>query len=289
MPAIPPEIEGAPVQPRPMLQASADPRGCVSLIHHDVPTARDGAAGPVVLGLVLDTLRGRSPLYRFAVFFAHQATARLVGKALPPPAFREETGRRVRARLDDFGTMQRFSARGARAAMRCGVERRDVHLDTPARRVWGDEQCAAPQALPRQVTDGESQDKWPDLTHCVLAPLWMARAVPIWGKPEEGHASEKTLHTAVVSEIARLLAHYGVHPGALLSVADAALGPEDNLAARGEPVLSPRLPATYSACGRVMAEAVARNPGQEGGRRAQTPPTKPRPGPLEKVAAAVGP
>ena len=46
------------------LSAYADQLGLVSLINHYVPTEMDVDAGTVVLGLVLDTLSGRSPLYR---------------------------------------------------------------------------------------------------------------------------------------------------------------------------------------------------------------------------------
>jgi hypothetical protein len=40
-------------------------------------------AGTVVLALVLDTLSGRSPLYRLEEFFAQHDTALLLGKAVP--------------------------------------------------------------------------------------------------------------------------------------------------------------------------------------------------------------
>jgi hypothetical protein len=97
-------------------------------------------------------------------------------------------------------------------------------------------------------------------------------------EPEDGNASDKTLKTTLLSEIAQLLAHYGVQPGASISMADAALVTEDSLAALRDPFFITRLPATYSACGRVIAEAVAHNDWEEGGVLAQTPPTKRRPG-----------
>ena len=59
---LPPAIEVYPVHPRPILTAYADQLGLVSLSNHDVPTERDGDAGTVVLGLVLDTRSGRRPL-----------------------------------------------------------------------------------------------------------------------------------------------------------------------------------------------------------------------------------
>jgi hypothetical protein len=103
------------------------------------------------------------------------------------------------------------------------------------------------------------------------------RAVPIWGKPEDGQASDTTLNTTRVSEIAQLLARHGVAPGAYSSIADAALVTAANLAALRDTLCITRWPATDSACGRVIAEAVAQNRGAEVGVLAQTPPTKHRP------------
>jgi hypothetical protein len=81
-----------------------------------------------------------------------------------------------------------------------------------------------------------------------------------------------------LSEIAQLLAQYGVQPGAYIYIADAALVTEDNLAALRNTLFITRLPATYSECGRVIAEAVASNAWEEVGVLAQTPPTRRRPG-----------
>jgi transposase len=137
------------------------------------------------------------------------------------------------------------------------------------------------------VTYGYSKDKRPDLKQFVLSTLCVDRAVPIWGKPEDGNASDKSLNTTLLSEIAQLLACHGVAPGAYIYIADAALVTEDNLAALGDTLFITRLPATYSECGRVIAEAVARNQWEEVGVLAQTPPTQHRPGTFYKVAEDV--
>jgi hypothetical protein len=115
------------------------------------------------------------------------------------------------------------------------------------------------------------------------------RAGPIWGKPEAGHAADKSLNTPLFSALTQLLACHGVAPGAYRSIADAALVTADKLAALGDTLFSPRLPAPDSACGRVMAEAVARPQWEAGGVLAQTPPPKHRPGTFYKVAEDVVP
>jgi transposase len=284
MPGIPSEIEVYPVQHLPIIKAYADQLGLVSLINHYVPTEMDVDAGTIVLGLVLDTLSGRSPLYRLEEFFASQDTALLLGKSLRPQAFTDDTVGRVLDRLYDFGTMRLFTDCAVRAVTRFDVERRYVHFDTTSRSVWGDYQFAETQDLPFQVTYGYSKDKRPDLKQFVLSTLCVDRAVPIWGKPEDGNASDKTLNTTLLSEITQRLACYGVQPGAYIYIADAALVTADNLAALRDTLFITRLPATYSECGRVIAEAVAHNHWEEVGVLAQTPPTKHRPGTCYKVA-----
>jgi transposase len=274
----------SPVHHLPIIKAYADQLGLVSLMNHYVPTAMEVDAGTVVLALVLDTLSGRSPLYRLEEFFAQQDTELLLGKAVPPQALNDDTVGRVLDRLYDFGTMRLFTACAVRAAMRFGLERRYVHFDTTSRNVWGEYHFAETQDLPFQVTYGYSKDKRPDLKQFVLSTLCVDRAVPIWGKPEDGNASDKTLNTTLLSEIAQLLAHYGVQPGAYISIADAALVTEDSLAALRDTLFITRLPATYSACGRVITEAIAHNQWEEVGVLAQTKPTRHRPGTFYKVA-----
>jgi transposase len=204
MPDIPPEIDVYPVQHLPIIKAYADQLGLVSLINHYVPTEMDVDAGTIGRGLVLDTLSGRSPLYRLEEFFAHQDTALLLGKALSPYAFTDDTVGRVLERLYDFGTMRLFTACAVRAATRFSVEHRYVHFDTTSRSVWGEYEFAETQDLPFQVTYGYSKDKRPALKQFVLSPLCVDRAVPIWGKPEDGNASDQTLNTTLLAGITQL-------------------------------------------------------------------------------------
>ena len=105
----------------------------------------------------------------------------------------------------------------------------------------------------------------------------MDRAVPIWSKPEDGNASDTTLNTTLLSEIAQILAHHGGGPGAYIDIADAALVTEDNLSALGDTCFISRLPATSTECERVIQEAVRHQAWEEVGVLADTKPTKHRP------------
>ena len=111
----------------------------------------------------------------------------------------------------------------------------------------------------------------------MFSTLCVDRAVPLWGKPEDGNASDTTVNNTVLSDIATFLATHGVAPGAYIYVADAALVTEDHLAALGDTLFISRLPATSNACGRLMTEAVAHNTWEDVGVLAHTKPTKHRP------------
>src|SRR5512145_1597207 len=86
-----PPIEVYQVQHLPIVKAYADKIGLVEVINEVVPTEMAIDPGTIVLGMILDTLSGRSPLYRLAEFFACQDTALLVGKAITPGAFDDDT------------------------------------------------------------------------------------------------------------------------------------------------------------------------------------------------------
>ncbi len=278
-----PPIEAYQVQHRPIVKAYADKMGFVEVINQVVPTEMAIDPGTIVLGMILDTLSGRSPLYRLEEFFAHQDTALLLGKAIAPGVFEDDTVGRVLDRLYDTGTMKVFTACAVRADQVFGLDKRSVHFDTTSVSVYGDylpsetQQDQPEQAGPFTITHGSSKDKRPDLKQFVFSTLCVDRAVPLWGKPHDGNASDKTVHNTLLSDIAAFLAQHGVAPGAYLDVADAALVTEDNLTALGDTLFISRLPATYNECGRLITEAVAHNTWEEVGVLAHTKPTKHRP------------
>jgi transposase len=275
-----PPIEAYQVQHLPIVKAYADKIGLVEAINQLVPTEMAIDPGTIVLGMILDTLSGRSPLYRLEEFFTHQDTALLLGKAIPPEAFQDDTVGRVLERLYATGTMKVFTACAVRADRVFGFDKRYVHFDTTSIMVYGDyrpPEEAQEQEVPFRITYGYSKDKRPDLKQFVFATLCVDRAVPIWGTPEDGNASDKTVNNTLLSNIATFLATHGVAPGAYIYVADAALVTEDNLATLGDTLFISRLPATYNACGRLIAEAVAHNTWEEVGVLAHTKPTKHRP------------
>jgi transposase len=176
--------------------------------------------------------------------------------------------------------MKVFTACAVRADRVFGFDKRYVHFDTTSITVYGDyrpPEEAGESEVPFRITYGSSKDKRPDLKQFVLSTLCVDRAVPLWGRAEDGNASDKTVNNTVLSNIATFLATHGVAPGAYIYVADAALVTADNLAALGDTLFITRFPATYNECGRLIAEAVARNAWEEVGVLAHTKPTTHRP------------
>ena len=218
----------------PIVKASADKSGVGEVITALVPSALEVDPGPMVLGLVWDTLRGRRPRSRLEECFAQPDPALLVGQALPAPAFHDATVGRMLERLDAIGTMTRFTAWAGRADTLWGWDKRHVHLDTTSRRVSGDDALPEDREVACTLTPGDSQDQRPDLTPCVRATWGVDRAVPLWGEPHAGNASDTTVHHPRLSTRATCLAPPGVAPGAYTDVAEAALVPAENLAALGD-------------------------------------------------------
>src|SRR5438876_5415722 len=119
-----PTIEAYQVQHLPIVKAYADKIGLVEVINQLVPTEMAVDPGTIVLGMILDTCSGRSPLYRLEEFFTHQDTVLLLGKMVAPEAFNDATVGRVLEHLYDVGTMKIFTACAGRADQVYGLDTR---------------------------------------------------------------------------------------------------------------------------------------------------------------------
>jgi Domain of unknown function (DUF4277) len=215
-------------------------------------------------------------------FLTHQDTALLWGKAVAPEAFQDDTVGRVLDRLEDIGTLKVFTACAVRAARVWGVDKRSIHFDTTSIMVDGEyllSEKAQEAEEPCRITDGDRTDKRPDPQQFVFSTRWVDRAVPLWGTPHDGNASDTTVQNARLSDIATCLAQPGVAPGADIDVADAALVTAEHLTALGDTLFLTRVPATSNECGRLSAAAVAHNTWTALGVIAHTQPPPHCPGP----------
>jgi transposase len=277
---IPEGIEVYQVKHLPIVRGYADKIGMVEVINEIVSTEMGIDAGTMVLGMVMDTLSGRSPLYRLEEFFEGQDTELLLGKAIVSELFNDDNAGRVLDRIYEVGTTKIYTECAVRASRVFELEYRYVHSDTTSRSVYGDYEG---KGDPFTITYGYSKQKRPDLKQFVISMMCVDRSVPIFGKNEDGNASDKGVNNAILTNISRIMARYGVRPGGYIYISDSAMVTQDNLEEMGENLFITRLPATYNECNRVIEETVEEDSWEEIGVIAKTKPTKNRPGTFYKT------
>ena len=232
--------------------------------------------GIAVLAMVLDTLSGRTPLYRLEEFFHEKDTELIMGHDVQPELFCDYNLGRVLDKVFDTGTQKVFSQIAQNAIGVFDVDVRRLHFDTTSISVCGDYDVIDP-AL--KITYGHSKDKRPDLKQFLISMLCVDRNIPILGATEDGNASDKTLNNELLGGVSRHMARHGLEPGAFIYVADAAFVTPDNLAKAKDKNVKflTRLPATYKECHRAISDAVAADSWVDLGELNQTPATKKRP------------
>ena len=269
-------IETYSVKHLPIVKAYADRLGLVELINHLVPSEMDLSPGVYFLGMVLDTLSGRNPLYRLEQFFEDQDTELLLGKEVDAKSFNDVNVGRFIEKVFDIGTVKIFKEISMRAVSGFGLDCRHVHFDTTSRSLYGDYEPYGNH--PFEITYGHSKDHRPDLKQFLISMLCVDRNVPVFGKIEDGNASDKSVNNGVLSEISKHMAAHGLGTGAFIYIADSAAITKKNLKTIGQDILFiSRLPATFKECDRAIKEAVAKDAWEDVGVIAQTEPTAKRP------------
>ncbi len=234
--------------------------------------------GLTVLAMVLDTLSGRSPLYRLQRFYEDKDTELLLGKAIDPGAFADHNVSRVLDSLYETGTGRIFSQIAQNAIGAFALDTGCAHYDTTSINVFGDYDWQDP---PFHITYGHSKDKRPDLKQFLLEMLCVDRDVPIIGATRNGNASDKKLNNELLGGISKHMTRHGIDPGAFIYVADSAMVTRDNLkqAQENQVHFLSRLPANFNDCASVIEQAVAADDDQwvDIGTLAKTPATSKRP------------
>ena len=246
--------------------------GLVEVVNDIVASQMDISPGIVVQAMVLDTLSGRSPLYRIKEFLAGQDVELLVGEDLPAKAFSDiNVGRSLDA-IFKGGPTKIITELGVRATATFALDTTVPSYDTTSTSLWGDYRaCEADSPPPGSViTRGHSKDHRPDLKQFMTELLCVDRGVPIFGRNLDGNSSDKTSNNVVLSRISSIMAKHGLGPGAFVYVADSAMVTEANLKAVGPNRFVSRLPATYNECERAIIEAVDTDQWTHLGRLAET-------------------
>jgi transposase len=269
-------IESYSVKHLPIVKAYADRLGLVELVNHLVPSEMDLPPGIFFLGMVLDTLSGRNPLYRLEHFFEDQDTELFLGKEIDAKSFNDVNVGRFLDKVFDVGSVKIFKEISMQAVAKFGLDCRHVHFDTTSRSVYGDYEAYGND--PFEITYGHSKDHRPDLKQFLISMLCVDRNVPVFGKIEDGNASDKSVNNDVLSEISKYMAAHGLGTGAFIYIADSAAITKKNLKTMGQDILFiSRLPATFNECDRAIKEAVQKDAWEDVGVIAKTKPTEKRP------------
>lgn len=264
------------VKHMPIVKAYAKKIGLVETINRMVDTQMELSPGYAVLGMVLDTLSGRTPLYRLAEFFEEKDTELLLGAPIDPERFCDTNLGRSMDKVFETGTQKIFSQLAQNALTAFEVDPRRLHFDTTSVSVFGDYDLVDP---PFDITYGYSKDKRPDLKQFLISMLCVDRNIPILGTTTDGNASDKTLNNELLTNISKHMAQHGLEPGAYVYVADAAFVTQDNLnkADDRQTWFLTRLPATYNECSRIITDAVASDRWIDIGALAEEPDRPKRP------------
>ncbi len=268
-----------------IMKSFADDLGLVETVNRLAPTQMSVKPGTIVLGLVLDTLSGRSPLYRLVEFFEGRDTEVLLGERTPASVFNDDTVGRVLDLLFESGTQRIFSELAMKAVQKYGISTRTVHFDTTSVSVHGEYRDDGASPPPFKIVEGYSKDHRPDLKQFLISTLCVGDKIPIFGKNEDGNRSDKEINNTILSQISEHMARFGVGEKAFIYIADSALVTPQNLneLSEGQPFIT-RLPATYAECGRAISEAIHANQWEELGQLSRTKPTANRPSALYRAA-----
>jgi transposase len=242
----------------PIVKQYAKRLNLVETINRIVDSQMELSPGMAILAMVLDTLSGRSPLYRLTEFFEEKDTELLLGSAIEPGRFCDTNLGRAMDKIFEVGTLKIFSQLAQNAIVVFDIDPRRLNFDTTSISVYGDYDLDNP---PFQITYGHSKDKRPDLKQFLISMLCVDRNIPILGAAQDGNASDKTLNNELLTNISKHMAKHGLSPGAYVYVADSAFVTEGNLdkADSTETWFLSRLPATYNECARVITQAVEAN------------------------------
>lgn len=263
------------VQFLPIIKEYARRINLVDTINHMVDTEMNLQPGPVVLGMVMDTLSGRSPLYRLENFFEEKDIELLLGEAVSVEQFTDHNIGRGLDKIFETGTQKIFGQLSQNAVNGFQIKPTGAHYDTTSVNVYGDYDMTDE---PFKITYGHSKDKRPDLKQFLVEMLCVDRNIPLFGATRDGNASDKTLNNELLSTISKHLANHGLEENAFVYVADSAFVTEDNLEkAKSTTKFISRLPATYNECSRAIQDAVRADEWIDIGIVAETEDTKKRP------------
>jgi len=253
-------LRGCDVSFLPIVAAFVKRIGIAEEVNRVCGAQSDVSPGQVVEAMVLDTLSGRSPLYRLEHSFAKMDMELLLGEDLPASKFNDDAVGRTLDRIFDAGTGKILTAVVIPAVKLFGLNTSHTHQDTTSITLYGDYDLYGDQDRehPFVITYGFNKDHRPDLKQLVHSLLCVDHGIPISSKCYDGNKSDKKINEDLMGSIVDKMRELGCRNP--LYVGDSALVTKDNLdlaadEEKGFRFVS-RLPASYKECSKAIARAV---------------------------------
>ena len=147
--------------------------GLVDLVDRMVPSQMKVSPGLIVQAMVLDTLSGRSPLYRLEKFMSDQDVELLLGDYVSPESFNDTNVGRSLDALLEAGTSKILTELGIRATDIVQLDTTVPSYDTTSTNVWGD----------FNGCESEHPTFGPVITHGYSNYVTKLKMLPSWRNP----------------------------------------------------------------------------------------------------------
>lgn len=264
----------------PMVAAFVKKIGVAEEVDRLCAMESDVRPGVVVSAMILDTLSGRSPLYRFERFCSALDTELLLGERVDAAKFNDDAIGRVLLRLYEVGTGLFLTAICLNVQKLFRLDTSHVHHDTTSLTLYGDYDLygGPSHEHPFEIKHGFNKDHRPDLKQIVHSLLCVDHGIPIRSKLEDGNRSDKTVNEDLLREIVDRMRRLGAKD--FLYVADSALVTPTNLELMNDENKGcrfvTRLPETYAECMEAVERAIAADAWDDVGILSRQAPTKKR-------------
>lgn len=258
------EVESFTLAHLPIVKEYAYRMGLIEIVDRVLVSGMHVSPGKILLGLVMNILCGRSPLYRVEEFFRTRDVTLLLGEGMTAEMLNDDIIGRVLDRVYAYGTWKIFSEICVQAFQDFSVDCSVVHQDTTSVSVWGEYKPAPGD--PIRITKGFSKDKRPDLKQFVFSLLCVEGNLPCHAGILDGNASDKKTNGRILAELPRIMARHGVEEKEFIYVADSALITEKNLSLMKEDIyFVARLPENFGSCGRLISKSTVSGSWQDVG------------------------
>ena len=228
----------------------------VKIIDDALDSGMHVSPGQIVLGLIMNILSTRSPLYQVEDFFKDKDVTLLFGEAMSAAKFNDDAIGRVLDEIYTYSTWKLFSEIILYTYREFKVDCSIVHQDTTSVSLWGEYEPKPGDTL--EINHGHSKDNQPSLKQFVLSLLCVEGNLPLHAGVHDGNSSDKKINGSILTQLPKIMAGHGMAEHEYIYVADSALVTGNNLTIIDEHILFvSRLPANYAACNEIISKAVA--------------------------------